>query len=162
MFSIGDGVDSDISVLAGSENVLAVVVYLHVVQCGFADHVVAPGELGQAPLVALDFPEDDGLVCAARHHLKLVLLLLVLNESDGRDRAAVVVQRRDKVVVSSGVEDVDEPVPGGRGEQVLPLSVSGLGVLEAEDPGVVGLNLAHLVHELQLVDPDVSGSVPGS
>ena len=34
-------------------------------------------------------------------------------------------------------------------------------VLEAEDFCVVGLDLAELVHELELVDADVAGAVPG-
>ncbi len=37
----------------------------------------------------------------------------------------------------------------------------GLAVLEAEDLRVVGLDLAQLVHELQLVDADVARAVAG-
>ena len=70
VFAVSDCVHSDVSILTSGEDVFAVSVHFHVVERGLPDDVVAPGELGQSPLVRSDVPEDDGLVRTAAHHLK--------------------------------------------------------------------------------------------
>ena len=125
MLPVADGVDADVAVLAGGEDVLGVDVDLHVVEGRLADDVGAAGELGVALAVAAHVAEDDALVGAARDHLDGVdgaavvrrVALAVLEELDGRDGGAVVVEGRDEGVVAGRVEDVDEAVARRRGEQ---------------------------------------------
>ena len=125
MLPIPDGVDPDVAVLARREDVLRVHVDLHVVERRLADHVGAPGELWVPLTVAAHVAEDDALVGAARDHLDGVdgaavvrrVALAVLEELDGRDGGAVVVEGRDEGVVAGRVEDVDEAVAGRRGQQ---------------------------------------------
>jgi len=91
MFSVGDVVDTNVPILACSENVLLAAVHLHVVERGLAGGVVAPRELQRrAARRTRQLPEDNGLVGAARHHLQRVVRV---EEPDGRDRRRVVVQR---------------------------------------------------------------------
>lgn len=118
VFAVADGVDADVAVLAGGEDVLGVDVDLHVVEGRLAHDVGAAGELGVALAVAADVAEDDALVGAAGDHLDGVhgavvvgrVALAVLEELDGRDGGAVVVQGRHEGVVPGSVEDVDQPV----------------------------------------------------
>ena len=118
MLPIPDGVDPDVAVLARREDVLRVHVNLHVIESGLADHVGAPGELWVALAVAAHVAEDDALVGAAGDHLHRVdgavvvgrVALAVLEELDGRDGGAVVVERGYEGVVAGGVEHVDEAV----------------------------------------------------
>ena len=112
------------------------------------------------PAVALPahVPEDDALVRPAAHHLAGVSCV-ARQEPHRCDARAVVVKGRQEAVVLARVEHVDESVPGGGGQVALGAVGRIEAVLEAEDLGIMGLDLAELVHELELVDPDVAGPV---
>lgn len=92
MFPIVDGIDPDVPVLTGGQDVLASDIHLHIVESRLANHVVAARELGQAPLVASHIPKDDGLIGAATDHLQLMLgRRRVPQEPDCRDAARMIV-----------------------------------------------------------------------
>jgi len=117
---VGHRVDANVPILTRRQHVLTTGVNLHVVERGLSHHVVDDGEFRQTPPVLAHFAEYDGFVGAAGDHLNLLLLmLLLLQEAHGRNGGGVVVKRGNEVVVATGVEDVDEAVARGRGQQTV-------------------------------------------
>ena len=62
-------------------------------------------------IININIPKDNRLVGAARDHLNVGGVLEGGQEADSSDARAVVVQRRQEVVVAARVEQVDQAVP---------------------------------------------------
>lgn len=93
----------------------------------------------------------------------LIALITLIEEPNGSDGRTMIVERLQKVVSLIDAEHVDQPIPGGTGEQPRRLRrVSGeFGILQAEHFGVVRLDQAQFLQRGEIVDSNIARSIAG-
>lgn len=103
----------------------------------------------------LKTPEHNGLVGPAAYHLEVQSGTHKLDRGNG---GAVIVQGLEQQVVLGHIEDMNQPIPTGTGQQ-LPFDLV-VGVLQTKDLRLVGLDGGQEAEIHEAVHPDIATPIP--